>query len=93
MVGWYNRVYRVSCEPAHISDLPEYMPAARGAISIVSLQNPSIVRSLIALDFGLQIVLDILRSLCEVFDDLKVDLSELRRKFDAVRKINSYGES
>jgi hypothetical protein len=68
MVGWYNRVYRVACEPAHIADLSEYLPPARGAVTIAAPVKPATFRSLIALDFGLQIIFDLLRNISTVFE-------------------------
>jgi hypothetical protein len=68
MVGWYNRVYRVACEPAHISDLSEYMPPLRGAITLNPPNGPAIFRSLIALDFGLQIIFDLLKNIFKIFE-------------------------
>jgi len=92
MISWYNRIYKISCEPAHISDLPEHMPAPKGPISVVPIPGPSIFRSLLAFDFGLQIIFDLLRSLSEIYNDLKLDLSDLRSEFDAVRKLDPYKE-
>ena len=30
--GWYNRVYRLACEPAHISDLDDFFPDEQGGL-------------------------------------------------------------
>jgi hypothetical protein len=30
--GWYNRIYRLACEPAHISDLDDFFPDEHGRL-------------------------------------------------------------
>lgn len=82
MVGWYNRVYKIACEPAQISDLSEYVPSPRGPIN----QNPpaqnSGFRAHIALDFALQIICDLLKNISNMYElDLTKAIAELKPSF------------
>lgn len=88
MVGWYDRIYKPACEPAHISDLPEYMPPSRGPISIAPQRGISTLRALIAFDYGLQIILDLLRNLSDI-NELGFDetITNLKATLDAVRTL------
>lgn len=86
MVGWYNGVYKLACEPAHISDLSEYAPPPSGPIHITPPQEISALRAHIALDYGLQIICDLLRNLSDMYDfGLAETIAELKTQIDATR--------
>lgn len=88
MVGWYDRIYKPACEPAHISDFPEYMPPPRGSISIAPQRGISIFRALIALDYGLQIMLDLLKNVSDIYElGFDETIAQLTATFDAARTL------
>lgn len=90
MVGWYNRSYKPACEPAHISDLSEYMPPERGSISIAAPPRISTLRALIALDYGLQIMWDLLRNLSGIYElSFDESITKLKAKVDATRSVTT----
>ncbi|MGH7784887.1 MAG: hypothetical protein ACREO5_13725, partial [Candidatus Binatia bacterium] len=90
MLGWYNRVYKPSCEPAHFSDLIEYLPPIKAEISLTpaSAALPSRFRAVIAVDYGLQIICDLLRNISVMFElglgdqikELHVTLRRIRNR-------------
>jgi hypothetical protein len=87
-VGWYNRVYKPACEPAHISDLSEYMPPSKGPISLTPPQDIPAFRAHIALDYGLQIICDLLRNLSDMYDfGLAEAIAGLKAKIHATRSL------
>lgn len=47
----YRRIYKLACEPAHITDLPEQMPLPEGPITFDQTKI-SILRAYVALDYG-----------------------------------------
>jgi len=84
---WYDRVYRFACEPAHMSDLLEYMPQPRGPIQA---DHPQIhrLRVHVALDYGLQIGCDLLKNINDIYAlGLDKNISELKARLDAVRTL------
>ena len=86
MVGWYNRVYKPACESAHISDLLEYMPPPRGSISVTPVTELAVLRALIALDYGLQIMWDLLRNLSDIYElGFYETISKFKATLDAIR--------
>ena len=88
MVGWYDRIYKPACEPAHISDFPEYMPPPRGRISIAPQQGISALRALIAFDCGLQIICDLLKNLSNIYEPgFDETISKLKATLDGVRTL------
>ncbi len=83
MIGWYNRIYKTACEPAHISDLFEYMPPARGAFTLDPAKGVAIFRSLLALDFGLQIIFALLKAISEILELPSAEITvALKQEFD-----------
>jgi hypothetical protein len=88
MVGWYNRVYKIACEPAHISDLSEYIPPTRGPINLISPPQISAFRVYVALDFALQIMCDLLKNLSDIYElGLMEDIVALTTTLDAIRPL------
>lgn len=88
MVGWYNRVYKPACDPAHISDLSEYMPPTRGPISVIPATDLATLRALIALDYGLQIMWDLLRNLSDIYElGFDETITKLKATLDATRTL------
>jgi hypothetical protein len=82
---YYQRAYRLACEPAHITDLLEYMPQKEGLISIGRIKL-SILWAFVALDYGYHIMLDLLQAASDFynldFDDI---IGKLRKRIDDVR--------
>lgn len=89
LATWYNRVYRPACEPAHISDLTEYMPPPKGPIRLTPPQEIPAFRAHIALGYGLQIICDLLRNLSDTYDfGLAATIAELKAQIDATRNLS-----
>jgi hypothetical protein len=88
MVDWYNRTYKIACEPAHISDLSEYVPPARGPINLTPSRETSEFRVYVALDFALQIMCEVLKNLSDIHElGLTEATVELKTKLDATRPL------
>ena len=75
---WYDRVYRSACGPAHMGDLVEYMPTSEGTVRLGETST-SALRAQIALDYGLLIMLDLLKV---ASDSLELGLEQ---KIEAIR--------
>jgi hypothetical protein len=76
---WYQRVYRMACEPAHITDLPEHMPETSGKISL-DLPHTSRLQAYIALDYGLHIIFELMK---DASKEYKLGLEEKIGKLEA----------
>ena len=82
--GWYSRVYRMACEPAHMGDVWEFMPYDDDPITVGGQPALATVRAGDALWYGGQIALTIMRSICESTDlDLSAPIDELEHQFAA----------
>lgn len=62
MESYYNRVYRLACEPAHVTDLIEYMPLPSAFTITFDRTKTSILWSHVALYYGLHIMCDLLHA-------------------------------
>ncbi len=82
---YYQRVYRLACEPAHISDLFDFMPNPEGPIDIEQT-NLSPLQSIVAIDYALHIACDLLQDGSDTYNlglnqqisDIKIQLSKTR---------------
>lgn len=81
MESYYRRVYRLACEPAHITDLIEYMPLPSAFTITFDRTKTSILWSHVALYYGLHIMCDLLHAGSE-FYKLKLDqkISDLKTR-------------
>ena len=82
MGRWYYHVYKLACEPAHIADLVEHMPASpQGPISLdLESSRLATLMSVVALDYGLLIMIDILRNASELFSlGFEADLGSIEQ--------------
>lgn len=76
--GFYKRVYKLACEPAHISDLLDYLPPLDGTLTLKQPSN-SKLRSIVASDYGLYIVLCFLDDASDYYNlGLKDNVSSLK---------------
>jgi hypothetical protein len=88
MADWYNRTYRIACEPAHITDLSEYVPPAKGPINLTQPRQISAFRVYVALDFALQIMCDLLKNISDMYElGFTEAILELKTKLDATRPL------
>lgn len=62
----YDRVFRMACEPSHITDLAEYMPRSDEAISLEPPKH-SVPWALIALYHGTLLMCALLKSLSTIY--------------------------
>lgn len=82
--GWYSRVYRMACEPAHIGDVVEFMPLGDDPIIVGTPPELASGRAREALWYGGQIALAIMRSVCDLSAlDLRAPVDELERRFNS----------
>lgn len=82
---WYERVYRLACEPAHIADLLEHMPLPRRPIHLGETPTALLWAS-IALDYSLHIMCHLLKAASDAYDlgfDEKID--KLQARYNAIR--------
>ena len=86
IVGWYNRVYRPACEPAHMTDLSEFMPLDSIPFNLKPQPSLTALKSLIAIDHGLRIILDLLGNVAEIFElGFEDTIVKLKADFELVR--------
>src|SRR5262249_45987609 len=62
--GWYSSVYRLACEPAHLGDLWEFMPAPDGPISTAPATT-TLSHATVATYYGLRVLIATLRVVAE----------------------------
>lgn len=67
MTSHYDRIYRLACEPAHITDLPEFMPTESSMTISLDRQPFSILWSHIALYYGIHVMCQLLRGACKFY--------------------------
>lgn len=81
----YSRIYRLACEPAHISDLVDFMPMPEWPITLNQPQT-SMLSVIVALNYGIYIFCDILKYGSD-FYGLRLDesIGELRTRYDTIR--------
>lgn len=81
MESYYNRVYRLACESAHVTDLVEYMPSPPAFTITLDRPKTSISWSHVALYYGLHIMCDLLHE-CSEFYKLKLGqkISDLKTR-------------
>lgn len=83
--GFYNRVFRMACEPSHVTDLSEYMPRLDGVITLEPPEN-SIRWALIAFYHGISLMCRLLKSLSTLHG---LDLDErISKVYDNLESIN-----
>lgn len=83
--GWYDRAYRLACEPAHLGDLQELMPGPDG---LIPTEPPSTAeyRALIAIDLGLQIGIGLMVTIGEMNDPgIQVATAPLQERLERLR--------
>ena len=89
LAQWYNRVYRLACEPAHITDLAEYMPLPGKPIHIGETPTSRLWAD-IALDYGLYIILDVLKNSSDLYElGLGDKIADLLSKHSETRMLPS----
>lgn len=85
--GWYNRIYRLACGPAHVSDLIEHMPGSTGEIRLGKTPI-SHLRAEIALDYGLHIMWGVLRMASEYLSlGLEARIDSLQSRHNVLRML------
>lgn len=86
--GWYNGVYRLACEPAHVGDLPEYVPLPKEPLALTRTKF-EVLRALMALDHGVQIMCDLLKNLSEIYElGLSEAIVQLKAEADNTRMLS-----
>ncbi len=82
---WYQRVYRLACGPAHIGDLLDYMPNVQEVIRLGKTPT-SHLRAIVALDYGFQILCDLLKAASGFLQlELEEKISEIEKRYVAIR--------
>jgi len=77
---WYASVYRRTCEPAHISDLEDFLP--KQDVLPRSLSTPGVRRTYEAAHHGIAIMLSVLEYWNSVNDlGHSIEVQDLRRRF------------
>jgi len=89
--GWYGRVYRLACQPAHIADLLLWMPDGQ-KIHI----GPKAARgqATIAIEYGLEIALHLLDFINQSNAiGLRVPTDDFRRSLESIRGSDEAAEA
>lgn len=85
--AYYNRIYKLSCEPAHITDLIEYMPLHEKRLSLVE-NKTSKLWAYIALDYGLHVMCEVFQSVSDYYKlGLEGNILGLRDKVNLTRTL------
>jgi hypothetical protein len=82
---WYWRIYRLACEPAHLGDLVEFMPAEGSELRIGGAPAAAGYRALVAVHYGIIVML-------ALFDEingrneagLHVPVEQFRERLNAI---------
>lgn len=87
----YNRVYRQACEPAHMSDLSEFMPLNGSPLSITPRSSLATLKSVIAVEYGLQMILDLFENVAKIYE-LGIDdtMAGLKTDFELARTVDRH---
>jgi hypothetical protein len=81
--GWYSRVYRMACEPAHMGDVWEFMPFHGELIAVGGQPALAAARASDALWYGGQIALTIMRAILDNTSlNLQAPMEHLQRWFE-----------
>jgi Family of unknown function (DUF5677) len=83
--SWYQSVYRLACEPAHIADLVAFMPDPDQPVLTIGGDGGSGAEAATAMHYAIPIVLDLIR----VLNDgnklgLFVDVSMFQARYDGI---------
>ena len=62
---WYNAVYRAACEPAHITDLIDFMPEIEDPKIAIGIEHDAEIRARFAIDHGVWVMLATIRTICD----------------------------
>jgi hypothetical protein len=85
LADWYDRVYKLACEPAHIADLLEHMPETSGKISL-DLPHTSHLQAYIALDYGLHIIFGLMKDASKEYNlGIEEKIGELEARLTTLR--------
>jgi len=83
--SWYGRVYRLAWEPAHVGDLLDLMPDESGEIVVGRPSPGDVLRSGIAIRYGVYLVIGIFEAINETNDaGLRVPVDDLRLAAEAI---------
>ncbi len=85
LASWYDRAYRLACQPAHISDLVEYMPRPNTPIQLGGTHISHLWAN-IALDFGLHVMFDLMKNVSDIYGlEFEERIATLGKNHSAVR--------
>jgi hypothetical protein len=91
---WYAHTYRLACEPAHISDLVDFMPPTEPESAVLSREErAAALRCYLALDHGIRIMLVLAGRLHEAgLLNLVDPVNAFRARLEKIRTIRSEHE-
>ena len=76
--SWYDVVYRLACQPAHIADLEDFLPTDEGVFP----EAPGAPRSVAAIRYGLEIVLWLASFVNQANEiGIVIEVDDLARRF------------
>jgi hypothetical protein len=82
---WYNGAYRLACGPAHMGDLPYYMPLPNRPLPFEQNETSSL-SAFVALDYGLHLLFWLLRTASkELSLDMGQQLEALETRHKGIR--------
>jgi hypothetical protein len=84
---YYNRIYKPSCEAAHIGDIEMYLPPeptwSRGA----TLSHSSLIQCCWAIELGIDLACDVLQDASEVLKmEMTKQIDGFRKRSDEIQK-------
>lgn len=84
--GFYDRVFRMACEPSHVTDLSEYMPRLDGVITLEPPES-SIRWALIAFHHGISLMCRLLKSLSALHGlGLDERITKVKNKLESINR-------
>lgn len=83
----YNRIYRLACEPAHITDLLEYMPLPKGPFTLAEVKTAGLW-AFVAIDYGIFTMCNLLQSTSDFYNlGFERQIDELKKRINTIREL------
>jgi hypothetical protein len=82
---WYSLVYRLACDPAHLGDLPDFMPSKVGEFRLGGHSSAAMTRALLAAHYGLAVAIETLAFVSQANKlGVQAPVDDLSARFTAI---------
>lgn len=87
--GWYERVYRAACEPAHMADLLEFMPDPSVLDMRAGEVKTGLLHAVVAVDQGLHVMFGTAKFVSDNELGLSFDTSSFEARVTKLRAVEA----